>query len=94
MTIDDWEAAVRPKVGGTWNIHKATQSISLDFMVLFSSFSGLVGQRGQANYSSANTFLDAFVQYRHALGLAASAINTSLIEDVSIPIFRCILRPN
>jgi hypothetical protein len=89
MTIGDWEAAVLPKVDGTWNVHKATKSTPLDFMVLFSSFSGLVGQRGQANYSSANTFLDAFVQYRHANGLAASAINTSLIEDVSAPPASC-----
>lgn len=85
MSISDWEAAVKPKVDGTWNLHKATQSIPLDFMVMFSSFSGLVGQRGQANYASANTFLDAFVQYRHANGLAASVLDIGPIEDVSNP---------
>lgn len=93
MSIGDWETAVLPKVDGSWNIHKATKSVPLDFMVMFSSFSGLVGQRGQANYSSANTFLDAFVQYRHANCLAASVIDIGPIEDVSIPVLSCALQP-
>lgn len=87
MRLNDWEAAIRPKVDGTWNLHKATRSTSLDFMVMFSSFSGLVGQRGQSNYASANTFLDAFVQYRHANGLPASVLDIGPIEDVSTPLY-------
>ncbi|OJJ30102.1 hypothetical protein ASPWEDRAFT_164008 [Aspergillus wentii DTO 134E9] len=82
MGINDWEAATKPKVDGTWNLHNATQSMPLDFMVMFSSFSGLVGQRGQSNYASANTFLDAFVQYRHAHGLPASVLDIGPVEDI------------
>ncbi|OKP09596.1 Lovastatin diketide synthase LovF [Penicillium subrubescens] len=82
MCLSDWGAAIKPKVNGTWNLHEATKSSPLDFMVLFSSFSGIMGQRGQANYASANTFLDAFVQYRHANGLPASVLDIGPIEDV------------
>lgn len=42
----------------------------------------MVGQWGQANYAASNTFLDSFVQFRHSLGLSASAIDIGAIEDV------------
>lgn len=84
MTHDQWNDAILPKVHGTWNLHNATISagLDLDFFVLFSSLSGIIGQPGQANYASGNTFLDAFVQYRTNLGLAASAIDIGAVADV------------
>jgi hypothetical protein len=69
-------------VDGTWNVHKALLDTSLDSFVLFSSSSGLAGHCGQANYGAATTFLDAFTQYRHALGLPASVIDLGPMEDV------------
>ena len=83
MSLDQWNAAINPKIQGTWNIHNATVSagLDLDFFVLFSSLSGVVGLPGQANYASANTFLDAFVQYRVNLGLAVYAIDISTVGD-------------
>lgn len=84
MRLEEWNTAVAPKVQGTWNLHNAslTAGAELDFFVLFSSMSGLTGQAGQANYAGANTFLDAFVQYRNNLGLAASAIDIGAVQDV------------
>lgn len=83
MTHDEWTAAVSPKVQGTWNLHEACQAAeaNLDFFLLFSSVSGIIGQQGQANYAGANTFLDSFVQYRHSLGLKASAIDIGALFD-------------
>lgn len=82
MTFEDWMAAVEPKVHGTWNLHNVTTSASLDFFVLFSSYSSMVGHWGQANYSAANTFLDAFVSYRHQNGLVASVVDIGIMGDV------------
>ncbi|KAH0539025.1 putative secondary metabolism biosynthetic enzyme [Glutinoglossum americanum] len=82
MTHSDWETAISPKVQGTLNLHSALSSHALDFFVLFSSLSGMVGRPSQANYASANTFLDAFVQYRHGLGLPASVLVVGAVEDV------------
>lgn len=82
MTHEDWEAVTKPKVRGTWNLHTALANESLDFFVLFSSLAGTVGQNGQANYASANTFLDAFIQFRHHHGLAASTINLGPVLHV------------
>ncbi|KAL7940024.1 polyketide synthase [Trichoderma barbatum] len=81
MSFKDWMTAVAPKVQGTWNLHHAISS-ALDFFVLCSSYSGIVGQWGQSNYAAANTFLDAFVQYRHGKGLAASVIDIGVMGEV------------
>ncbi|KAE8140176.1 hypothetical protein BDV38DRAFT_280173 [Aspergillus pseudotamarii] len=84
MTKVEWDTSVDPKVKGTWNLHSAALSINaaLDFFVLFSSLSGIVGQPGQANYAGANTFLDAFAKYRWHLGLPACAIQIGAVEGV------------
>ncbi|KAI1388535.1 putative polyketide synthase [Hypoxylon trugodes] len=84
MTFEEWTAASAPKVKGTWNLHEVTTAVgaNLDFMVLFSSLSGIIGQPGQANYASGNTFLDAFAQYRNDLGLPASVVDIGAVEDV------------
>lgn len=82
MTFDDWQAVMGPRVTGTWNLHDALSEKPLDFFVLFSSSSGLVGQWGHADYAASNTFLDYFVQYRHSLGLPASALDLGPVEDV------------
>ncbi|KAI3001897.1 hypothetical protein CBS147345_8491 [Aspergillus niger] len=76
-----WEAAINPKVKGAWNLHNVLPK-NLDFFILFASLSGNLGYYGQSNYAAANTFLDAFVQYRHGLNLPASVIDLGAVEDV------------
>ncbi|KXT04055.1 hypothetical protein AC578_4908 [Pseudocercospora eumusae] len=84
MSFEDWNAVARPKVQGTRALHEATSNAGLDleFFVLFSSLSGVIGQPGQANYAAANTFLDAFAQYRNSQGLPASVIDIGAVEEV------------
>ncbi|OHX00063.1 polyketide synthase [Colletotrichum incanum] len=80
-THEDWHAAVKPKVDGAWNLHHALANAKLDFFVLFSSISYVIGQAGQANYAAANAFLAAFAQYRHSRGLPASVMDIGIVED-------------
>ena len=84
MTLDDYHTTISNKVQGTWNLHNASlsQKVPLDFFTLLSSISGVVGQKGQANYAAANVFLDAFATYRHSLSLPANSIDLGVIEDV------------
>jgi acyl carrier protein len=84
MTLDDYHTAIHAKLHGTWNLHRVSQEQQqpLDFFTLLSSISGIVGNKGQANYSAGNTFLDAFADYRNSLGLHANSVDLGLIQDV------------
>jgi NAD(P)-dependent dehydrogenase (short-subunit alcohol dehydrogenase family) len=59
MTYKQWQTGMAPKVKGTYNLHKATLEVgsNLDFIVCFSSVSGILGGAAQANYSAANNYL-------------------------------------
>ncbi|RYP44476.1 hypothetical protein DL768_009047 [Monosporascus sp. mg162] len=83
MTIKEYHGAIACKIQGTWNLHRAAEkmNISLDFFTMLSSVSGVVGQRGQANYSAANVFLDSFASYRRRLNKPACSVNLGVIED-------------
>ncbi|KAM0809251.1 hypothetical protein AB5N19_09594 [Seiridium cardinale] len=82
MSFEDYQKVIRSKVASAWNIHNALLSTPLDFFIAISSAAGIVGNRGQAAYAAANTFLDAFVQYRVRLGLPASSIDLAAVADV------------
>ncbi|KAI0973453.1 putative polyketide synthase [Xylaria arbuscula] len=81
MDIERWNAAVTPKVNGTWNLHEALP-IDMDFFVMASSVAGIFGQYGQSNYASANAFLDAFAQFRQSRGLAASTVDLGAVDEI------------
>ncbi|BBY15553.1 sulfolipid-1 biosynthesis phthioceranic/hydroxyphthioceranic acid synthase [Mycolicibacterium litorale] len=66
----DWA----PKVYGAWNLHTATTGQPLDWFCSFSSAAAMVGSPGQGAYAAANSWLDAFTQWRRAQGLPAGAI--------------------
>ncbi|OTA65813.1 polyketide synthase [Hypoxylon sp. EC38] len=74
LTPERCEAVSRPKVDGAYHLHRFTQDMDLDFFVMFSSISGIMGTPGQGNYAAANTFLDALAQMRRARGLPATSI--------------------
>ncbi len=64
-----WEIAERtlaPKVRGVWVLDAILKDIQLDFLVLCSSVSSILGGFGQVDYCAANAFLDAFAHYKTA----------------------------
>ncbi|XP_056155193.1 phthioceranic/hydroxyphthioceranic acid synthase-like [Lampris incognitus] len=70
-----YEKVLKPKVNGVMNLHYATKNLNLDYFVCYSSISAFMGNASQTNYCAANTFLDAFCQYRRKLGLPGQSIN-------------------
>ncbi|WP_437512398.1 SDR family NAD(P)-dependent oxidoreductase [Sorangium sp. So ce1099] len=74
QSAERFAAVFRPKVRGAWNLHRLTRDAALDFFVLFSSASSVVGSAAQANYASANAFLDALAHARQALGMPALSV--------------------
>ncbi|HZF07417.1 MAG TPA: amino acid adenylation domain-containing protein, partial [Thermoanaerobaculia bacterium] len=63
-TSEEAEAVLAPKVQGTPILAELLAEDALDFLVLCSSLNALVGGLGQADYTAANAFLDAFAQSR------------------------------
>lgn len=84
MSFDDYRDVVKAKVTGAWVLQQALTSyrIKLDYFVALSSASGVLGSRGQGAYAAANTFLDAFAQYRVRLGQPAVALDLTAVTGV------------
>ncbi|MEU9923471.1 type I polyketide synthase [Streptomyces griseoluteus] len=71
---DQLERVWAPKVTGAWNLHRATAGAPLDWFVVYSSMSSLLGNAGQGAYAAANAWLDAFAQWRTRNGLPTLAV--------------------
>ena len=80
MTLAAYQTALRPKVQGTMNLHQILSACTLDFFIMLSSCSGIIGGNGQANYASACTFQDAFARYRTGLGMPTRSLDLGMIE--------------
>ncbi len=65
-TQEEFEETLKPKVDGVIHLDQATQHLPLDFFVLFSSVAGAIGNVGQADYATANAFMDTFARYRNS----------------------------
>jgi acyl transferase domain-containing protein/D-arabinose 1-dehydrogenase-like Zn-dependent alcohol dehydrogenase/acyl carrier protein len=75
QSLDRFRTTLRPKAFGAHHLHRLTEDDDLDFFILFSSASAVLGSPSQANYACANALLDGLVAHRRAHGLVATAAN-------------------
>lgn len=75
------EAVMAPKITGAANLDRLTRAIELDFFVLYSSATTLIGNPGQTAYVAANAYLEGLARARRAAGLPAVAIAWGAIGD-------------
>jgi acyl carrier protein len=73
-----------PKVAGAENLDQLVRGQSLDYFVMFSSVTTLLGNPGQANYVAANAYMEGLARRRRQKGLAALAIGWGPISDVGV----------
>jgi len=72
LRLQSWprfEKVMQAKVAGAWHLHQATRHLPLDFFVLYSSVSALLGSLGQTNHCAANAFMDGLAHLRRAVAL-------------------------
>jgi 1-acyl-sn-glycerol-3-phosphate acyltransferase len=81
MTAARLRHALAPKIAGAWHLHRETSGLPLDWFLLYSSITGILGNRMQANYCAGNAFLDALAWHRRHLGLPALAVQWGAIGD-------------
>lgn len=82
MTVEDLELVFRPKVVGSQNLDRLFFSVPLDFFILFSSITSVVGKSAQSSYTAANLFMSALAVGRRKRGLAASVIAFGMLLGV------------
>ena len=75
QSLERFQATLGPKAYGAHHLHLLTKDDDLDFFVLFSSASAVLGSPSQSNYASANALLDGLVAHRRSQGLPATAAN-------------------
>ena len=78
------EAMLRPKLDGTVILDRLTQAQDLDFLVLFSSTTALLGASGLAHYAAANLFLDAFARAASGRGRRVLSVNWGTWEAMRL----------
>lgn len=75
QSLDRFRTTLAPKAFGAVHLHRLTKGDDLEFFIMYSSASSVLGSPGQANYATANALLDGLVAERRAQGLPAVAVN-------------------
>ena len=81
MSLEEFNAAVKPKVQGSWNLHNHLPQ-DMDFYVLLSSITGVTGSRGQRNYACGNTYQNALARHRVSQGQKCISLDLGSILSI------------
>ena len=75
------DTVIQPKVTGALNLASVADGLALDYLLLFSSATTLLGNPGQYNYVAANAYLEGLAQQLQRQGVPALAVAWGGIED-------------
>ncbi len=85
-TEEEAQKVFAPKVEGALALDHALREQSLDFFVVCSSLTAVMGGVGQVDYCAANTFLDAFARWKTASGTYSLSIAWDRWEEVGMAV--------
>ncbi|PSU35485.1 SDR family NAD(P)-dependent oxidoreductase [Photobacterium lutimaris] len=66
MKLEEFKAIWKAKIYGAQNLSEVLANKNIDFFVMFSSVSSIIGDFGACNYAMANAYLDAFCLKRNS----------------------------
>ena len=81
MTRAQWDTTIRSKVRTSWNLHTFFLK-DLDFFIMLSSASGILGNVSQANYAAGCTFQDALARFRMQHNQNSTSIDLGLMRTI------------
>jgi acyl carrier protein len=84
LSEERFHRVLAPKVAGAENLDHLVRGQELDYFVMFSSVTTVLGNPGQANYVAANAYMEGLARRRRQKGLAALAIGWGPISDVGV----------
>lgn len=82
MTYEQFQKVIKPKVEGTKLLDELFYNTPLDFFIITSSITAVIGFSGQSNYSAANTFMTALMYQRKKRGVAGSAMDIPAVAGI------------
>ncbi|MDJ1631503.1 SDR family oxidoreductase [Bacillus velezensis] len=83
-TAEEYQHVLAPKVKGLVYLDEASQQEKLDVFIVFSSLSGVLGSVGQADYASANVFMEMYAKYRRSLQAAGTKIRKDAFCQLAV----------
>jgi len=84
VSAEPIDAVLTPKVDGILALDRATRGMELDYFVVYSSATTLIGSPGQGAYVVGNAFLEGVVRRRRAEGLPGLAVGWGAIADTGV----------
>ncbi|MCW2479353.1 type I polyketide synthase [Candidatus Symbiopectobacterium sp. NZEC135] len=84
LTLSQLQNNLGAKLSGAVYLHQYTQTKALDWFILFSSITAIVGNPGQAGYAAANAALDALSELRQQQNLPILSVNWGAIDDTGM----------
>jgi myxalamid-type polyketide synthase MxaE and MxaD len=84
LTVAQYERLLAPKTLGAQHLAEAARDCPLDFFVMFSSTTALLGVAELGHYAAANLFLDAYAARLRSEGVPALSINWGLWQEMRL----------
>jgi acyl transferase domain-containing protein/acyl carrier protein len=84
MDAEGLERVMHSKAGTAWALNQNLDGCELDFFVLFSSITAVIGQSGLGSYAAANAYVEALGRYRRARDLTAQSIQWGVWESTGL----------
>ncbi|KAL7554746.1 hypothetical protein ACHAWF_018278 [Thalassiosira exigua] len=84
MTVQAVRSSFGAKAVGAWYLHQSTLSDDVCNFVTFSSIAAMLGNRGQANYTASNEYLDALIRLRRQSNLPGVSVQWPAVADVGM----------
>lgn len=82
MAYENLTTVLDPKVTGTIHLDELFHDTNLEFFIMMSSLTSLVGNSSQSNYTAANMFMVALAEQRRKRGVVGSAIAISALIGI------------
>jgi NAD(P)-dependent dehydrogenase (short-subunit alcohol dehydrogenase family) len=84
LDAERFHRVLGPKLNGADNLDHLVRGQTLDYFIMFSSVTTLIGNPGQANYVAANAYMEGLARRRRQKGLPALAVGWGPISDVGM----------
>lgn len=82
MSLEMMEKVLKPKIDGTRYLDEVFSDTKLDFFIVFSSLTSVIGNSGQSNYTAANAYMTGLVGQRRKRGLAGTSLDIGRLAGI------------